>query len=63
MTHERLVAALFNLGAHSDFLNSKDAARDFWLVFAVAAVCAIAYFTLRTARRNRRRGRPFGHSL
>ncbi len=63
MTIAQLFSALFNLGAQTDFWNSNAAARDFWLVFAAAVVCAVAYLTLRTMRQRRHRGRPFGHSL
>jgi hypothetical protein len=62
MTIAGLLSALFNLGAQTDFWNSNQAARDFWLVFAVALIAGIAYFSLRLVR-HRRRGRPFGHSL
>jgi hypothetical protein len=64
MTIAGLLSALFNLGAQTDFWNSNQAARDFWLVFAAAVVAGVVYFSLRTARIRRSRGpqHPFGHS-
>jgi hypothetical protein len=65
MTIAGLLSALFNLGAQTDFWNSNQAARDFWLIFAAAVVAAVVYFSLRTVRIRRSRGpqHPFGHSL
>jgi hypothetical protein len=65
MTIAGLLSALFNLGAQTDFWNSNQAARDFWLIFAALCVAVVVYFSLRTARSRRLRGphHPFGHSL
>jgi hypothetical protein len=65
MTIAGLLSALFNLGAQTDFWNSNQAARDFWLIFAAAVVAGVVYLSLRTARIRRSRGpqHPFGHSL
>jgi hypothetical protein len=63
MTIAQLISALFNLNAQTDFWNSNTAARDFWVIFAVAVVAAIVYFSLRTLRHRRRHTHPFGHSL
>jgi hypothetical protein len=63
MTIAGLLSALFNLGAQTNFWNSNQAARDFWLVFAAAVVAAIVYLGVRSARHRRHRGQPFGHSL
>jgi hypothetical protein len=63
MTIAGLISALFNLGAQTNFWNSTQAARDFWLIFAAVVVAAIVYFSLRSARHRRHRGQPFGHSL
>jgi hypothetical protein len=63
MTIAGLLSALFNLGAQTNFWNSNQAARDFWLVFAAAVVAAIVYLGVRSVRHRRHRGQPFGHSL
>jgi hypothetical protein len=63
MTIAQLISALFNLGATTNFLNSNSAARDFWLVFLLAVVAGVVYFSLRTVRRRREHTHPFGHSL
>lgn len=62
MTIAQLLSSLFNLGAQTDFWNSNAAARDFWIVFAVALAAAVVYFFARKVRR-RRRGHRLGHSL
>jgi hypothetical protein len=63
MTIAGLLSALFNLGAQTDFWNSNQSARDFWLIFGVAVLAAIVYFSLRAMRHRRERNHPFGHSL
>ena len=63
MTIAGLLSALFNLGAQTNFWNSNQAARDFWLVFAAIVVAGIVFFTLRSMRHRRERQHPFGHSL
>jgi hypothetical protein len=64
MTIAGLLSALFNLGAQTDFWNSNQAARDFWLIFGAAVILAIAYVTIRAIRHRRmHHGQPFGHSL
>ncbi len=65
MTIAQLLRALFNLGAQTDFWNSAQAARDFWLVFGTAIVLGILYASARGIRRRRLHphDHPFGHSF
>ena len=64
MTVGQMLSHLFNLGAQAGPWSSAAAARDFWTVFAAAAVVAAVYFGSRAIRdRRRHHGLPFGHSL
>jgi hypothetical protein len=45
-----LLSQLFNLGGHTDGLNSLAAARDFWGACAIMVVGAIAFGVVRANR-------------
>jgi hypothetical protein len=53
MSIAQLISALLNLGQETDFWNSSAAARDFWIVFGVAVVIAIAAMAIRSTRDSR----------
>jgi hypothetical protein len=65
MTIAQLFHALFNLGAQTDFWNSTQAARDFWMIFGAVVVAGIVYAAARTLqyRRTHPHTHPFGHSF
>jgi hypothetical protein len=53
MTIAHLLNSLFNLGAQTDYLNSSDAARLFWMGAIVAIAAAIAIGIAVGSRRHR----------
>ena len=64
MTIAQLLHSLFNLGAQTDFWNSIQAARGFWMIFAATVVVGLAYLGARSLQQRRQHhGHPFGHSF
>jgi hypothetical protein len=49
----QLLSSLLNLGAQTDFWNSSQAARDFWIIFAVAVALVIAVIAVRSNNHHR----------